>query len=211
VQDIDTACRQASQTNHPDQAALHDAPFGGLHFMAFGDFAQHQPVKGRSLIYGASKPDYLSARSYKQKGNLDAVAGRRLWTNFDECIILKEQHRFGSDADGQALYDIVRKLTCNRNGDGTELSYTDIADLADTINSRAISPADLPDFLKRAPKAVVLRHSIRPPLTKMLVLHHASMTNSRVCLWRAADRATSGGRGKFIIDLSLYTCIMLNK
>ena len=143
------------------------------------------------MFYGASKSDYLSGRDYKQKGAIDAVYGRKLWTEFRECVILKEQHRFGDDADGQALYDIVRKLTHTRNVDGSLLSDDDIASLADTLNNRAISPTDLPGFLKRAPKAVVLRHSIRPVLTKILVLHHAGKANSRVCLWRASDRAST--------------------
>lgn len=149
------------------------------------------------MFYGASKSDYLSGRDYKQKGAIDAVYGRKLWTEFRECVILKEQHRFGDDADGQALYDIVRKLTHTRNVDGSLLSDDDIASLADTLNNRAISPTDLPGFLKRAPKAVVLRHSIRPVLTKILVLHHAAKANSRVCLWRASDRASRGKKGKY--------------
>lgn len=76
--------------------------------------------------------------------------------------------------------------------DGTPLTDDDIANLADALNDRAISPVDLPGFLKRGPKAVVLRHSIRPNLTKILVLHDAAKTNSRVCLWRASDRAWIG-------------------
>lgn len=99
---------------------------------------------------------------------------------------------FNCFADGQALYEIVHKLTHNKRLDGTPLSDDDIASLADALNDRVISPSDLPDFLKRGPKAVVLRHSIRPILTKILVLHNAAKTNSRVCLWRASDRAWNG-------------------
>lgn len=192
-QDIDRACRQASQRNHPDLNHLHTSPFGGLHFVAFGDFAQHQPVKGRALFYGASKLGYLDGHSMEF---INATAGRRLWMDFEECVILKEQHRFGSDPDGKALYDIVCKLTHTRNVDGSLLTDGDISTLADTINNRAINPGNLPSFLKRAPKAVVLRHSIRPLLTKMLVLHHAAKANSRVCLWRASDRAFTGRNGE---------------
>lgn len=202
------ACRQASQENHPSRSDLHTSPFGGLHFVAFGDFAQHQPVKGRALFYGASKPDYVSGCTYKQKNLIDAVQGRQLWINFQHCIILKQQHRFGSDPDGQALYDIVRKLTHNRNADGSLLTDGDIANLADTINDRAISTVDLPKFLQRGPKAVVLRHSIRPALTKILVSHHASKSGHRVCLWRASDRASNGNkRGNCCIHLII--CIVL--
>jgi hypothetical protein len=156
-----------------------------LHYIAFGDFAQHQPVKGRALFYGASRGD-------NYKGGVDAIAGRKLWVDFEYCVILKEQHRFGSDPDGQALYDIVHKLTHNKRLDGTPLSDDDIASLADALNNRAIRPSELPGFLKRGPKAVVLRHNIRPILTKILVLHHGAKNNTRVCLWRASDRAWTG-------------------
>lgn len=193
MQHVDMACRQASQRNHPDKLHLATQPFGGLHFVAFGDFAQHQPIKGKALYHGASKSDYLCG---KVKDMIDAVKGRQLWVNFKACVILKEQHRFGKDKDGQALYNIVQKLTHSRNSDGSPLTDKDIAALADALNDRVINPADLPAFLQRGPKALVLRHSIRPALTKMLVLHHAALTQSRVCLWRASDRATVGDKGE---------------
>lgn len=172
-----------------------------MHIVALGDFAQHQPVKGRALFYGANKLDYLDCHSLEY---INATTGRRLWMSFEECVILKEQHRFGSDPDGKALYDIVCKLTHSRNVDGSLLTYEDVSTLADTINNQAINPANLPSFLERGPKAVVLRHSIRPLLTKMLVLHHAAKANSRVCLWRASDRAFDGRNGEKSIVLELH-------
>lgn len=50
-------------------------------------------MKGRALFYGASKNDKLSGG--------DDNTGRQLWLDFQYCVILKEQHRFGSDAGMQ--------------------------------------------------------------------------------------------------------------
>lgn len=183
---------------------MHDLPFGGLHYIAFGDFAQHQPPSGRALFFGASNPNYcndlhplVASRSKftDSKTHPSNSAGRKLWVAFKESIILKQQHRFGNDDDGQALYDIVYKLTHARHSDGRPLTDDDIAQLADTLNNRAIAGSDLTHFLKRSPKAVVLRHSIRPTLTRLLVLHHGAAANSRVCSWRAIDTAYTGKRG----------------
>ena len=184
---------------------MHKLPFGGLHFIAFGDFAQHQPPSGRALFFGASNPDYttiiqpLLCRRDKSSDHrahdANNIAGRKLWADFKESIILKEQHRFGADGDGQALYDLVYKLTHACHRDGSQLSDDDIAQLADSINGCAIATHDLPKFLKQAPKAVVLRHNIRPILTRILVLHHGAKASSRVCTWRAVDTAYTGKRG----------------
>ena len=181
-------------------------PFGGLHFIAFGDFAQHQPPKSRSLFTGAANPDYtnpIQPATFNRQptdthAHATAVVGRRLWMEFGESIILHDQFRFGADEDGQALYDLVYKMTHNRHQDGKPLNRIDYADIADTINGRAITSEALPDFLKKAPKAMVLRHSVRPALTRLLVLHHAAASNSRAIAWRATDvgHMPKGGAGK---------------
>lgn len=215
TQDIHTACCTAARRNFPEAPERWTQPFGGLHFIACGDFAQHQPVTGRSLFVGAADADYLAGLSTivltdgKKRGRGDDYAtnnknirGRALWVDFKYCIILKQQHRFGNDADGQALYDLVYRLTHSCRRDGTPLSDTDIANLADLLNSRAIAPADLPDFLRRRPKAIVLRHAVRPALTSLLVQHHAAAVNSRVICWRARDIGYNPDVKKSAIPLS---------
>lgn len=162
---------------------------------------------------GAADIDYLAGlsswKANRKRGRDDDyvainknIRGRALWVDFEHSIILKQQHRFGNDADGQALYDIVYQLTHICRQDGTPLTDSDIANLADLLNSRAIDPAALPDFLRRRPKAVVLRHAVRPALTSLLVQHHAAAVNSRVICWRARDIGYNPDVKKSAIPLS---------
>lgn len=178
-------------------------PFGGYHFIALGDFAQHLPPNGASLFHGASDFDYLTRdyphalnKGISEKTYMLNLAGRRLWISFDYSIVLKQQHRFALDADGMKLYDLIYKVThCKHrieNG-GAKLTMSDVQSMADLINSTAISPADMPAFLALAPKAVVLRHNIRASLTRVLVLHHAAKANQRVITWRCVDQGYVAG------------------
>ena len=205
AQDAHVACSRAARRNHPDRPEMTTMPFGGLHFIAFGDFAQHQPPNSRALFYGAANPDYTNViqppvfnkRPTDNYAHTTAVAGRRLWTEFGESIILYDQFRFGSDEDGQKLYDLVYKMTHCQRQDGAPLDQTDYMEMADIINGRTITSAELPGFLAKAPKALVLRHSVRAASTRMLVLHHAAANNSRAIAWRATDVGhTKGKTGK---------------
>ena len=173
-------------------------PFGGLHFVAFGDFAQHLPPSGPALFYGASSPNYYAVGNKhlfhgikvpKMTDNTfnDNVIGRGIWLGFKTCVYLKEQHRFGNDADGLALYNLICKMTHNKNADGSPLDNDDIAAMADLINDCTVSDADMPAFLKSAPRCVVLRHSIRPLITRILAFFDAASKNERVVSWRSQD------------------------
>ena len=203
AQDISAACHVCVKRNHPGQEVAPDAPFAGLHFVCAGDFAQHDPPGARSLYVGAHAeaqgvPPALPQRVPRARAvpsNDDN--GRRLWLKVEECVILKEQHRFDlGDEDGRSLYDLVCKLTTGCHADGRQLDSTDFGAIADTINARAVSPSDMQSFLESKPKALVLRHAVRPALSRCLVGHHASASNTRAVVWRAQDSAAQGRAGK---------------
>lgn len=78
------ALQLAVQRNYPDATDRFDMPFGGYHFIALGDFAQHLPPSGVSLFHGAADPEYLE-RDYahlprgckiKERTHLFNVAGK---------------------------------------------------------------------------------------------------------------------------------------
>ena len=212
LQDIDTACRHISHRLRPGNPA-NDTAFGGLHFVATGDFAQHDPVKAKVLYHGAADPIYVpiqtSAPTKMEQSSSSArataapttrvtpreVLGRQLWMQFDQCIVLKQQHRFDlSNPDGKELYDIVRQITTGKSLDGQPLTLEQVGTIADAINARAVSPQNMPSFLQLKPKALVLRHINRPPLTRTLVSHHASVNKTRALVWRARDSVAAGGK-----------------
>jgi hypothetical protein len=177
--------------------------FGGLHFVAFGDFAQHQPIGGKALFHGASDPDYTDPLRVPVFGrrpptpaeshaHTTSVEGRRIWTEMKESVILYDQFRFGKDEDGQKLYQLVYMMTHGRRQDGTPLEQTDYVLIAETLNSCAITTEDLPGFLQLSPKCLILRHSVRAALTRMLALHHAAAAGSRAIAWRATDTSYMG-------------------
>lgn len=219
VQDIDTACRNIAARLRPGNPA-NDSPFGGLHFVATGDFAQHDPVQARVLYHGSANTEYMSTPMHtaavpgqaaaasstaastqrttagRESGNarvgVKDVAGRNLWLLFDQCIILQNCHRFNlSDPSGRALYELVCQITTGKDLQGQPLTRDAVAAIADTINDCAVPPSDMPAFLQCKPKALVLRHIHRPPLTRTLVSHHASVDKTRVLVWRAKDSIVS--------------------
>ena len=57
-QDIDTACRHILHRLRPSNPA-NDTAFGVLHFVATGEFAQHDPVKAKILYHRAADPIYM--------------------------------------------------------------------------------------------------------------------------------------------------------
>lgn len=214
-QDIDTACRRISHRLRPCNPA-NDTAFGGLHFVATGDFAQHDPVKAKVLYHGAADDSYIPILNpTMQQASPSATAkhtgktaramcpshvtsrevyGRQLWTQFDQCIVLKEQHRFDlSNPAGKKLYDIVQQLTTGKDLHGNLLTEAQVANIADVINACAVPPEDMPRFLQLKPKALVLRHVHRPLLTRTLVSHHASVNKTRAVVWRAQDCIVAGG------------------
>jgi hypothetical protein len=142
--------------------------------VAFGDLSQHNPVKGLAL-WEDPKSGKISEKM---------IQGRQLWKQMDNCIILEKQYRFATTVAGEKLKRIVGELTTGRTSSGEEVNYED---LADEINDRAIQPEDVEAFLAKAPKALVLRHDLRPSLTKNLILHHAALCSTRVTVWRTVD------------------------
>jgi len=77
------ALQLAVQRNYPDATDRFDMPFGGYHFIALGDFAQHLPPSGVSLFHGAADSEYLTRDfahlprgcNIKEKTHLYNVAG----------------------------------------------------------------------------------------------------------------------------------------
>ena len=115
-----------------------------------------------------------------------------MWLRFDKCVVLKEQHRFNlSDPSGRALYDLVQQLTTGNDLEGRPLTNESVAAIADIINDCALSRKQLPTFLQEKPKALVLRHVDRGPITRTLVSHHAAVDKQRVIVWRAKDNIVS--------------------
>jgi hypothetical protein len=78
-----------------------------------------------------------------------------------------------STADGKKLHDMVHKLTHAKRLDGTPLTRYDIAEMADEINATAVTPDHMDAFLLASPRCCVLRHTVRPALTRHLISHHA--------------------------------------
>ena len=142
---------------------------------------------------GAQYVDVFEAITDSGKYNAKAAAGRALWTTFNECIMLRRQHRFDlNDPDGRQLYDVVHQLTYSTHPrTGKPLTSDDLANLADLINSTAVDPTDMLSFLQTKPRALVLRHAVRPALTRHLVAHHAAVDKTRVIVWRQTDMSTA--------------------
>ena len=172
-QDIHVAC-DTTTTRHGKQSSRN---FGGLHFVVFGDLSQHNPVKGTPLWH-------IPKTTMDARKDLKNAQGRLLWTEFDNVVILEESFRFSKCESGRALRSMVSQLSTGRNADGSEVDYND---LANAINDRAIQIKDVPEFLHKAPRALVLRHDARPQLTRSLVLHHAAKLGVRVTSWVSSD------------------------
>ena len=85
--------------------------------------------------------------------------------------------------------------SCGRSPpDGQLLTQDQVGSIADAINARAVSPRDMPSFLRMKPKALMPRHINRPPLTCTLVSHHASVNQTRALAWRARHSVAAGGK-----------------
>lgn len=200
VQAINIACQRAARRNHPERPHLHTMPFGGLHFVAAGDFAQHPPVRACPLYTGVK-----STLETTSKGRDGGDAGRKLWSTFDTIVMLVKQHRFDmSNPSGRALYRIISQLThCVHPDTNAPLSSSDVGELVDLVNSRAISSNDIAHFLTTKPRVLVLRHVVRPSLNRQLVIHHAASDNIRPIVWREIDvghgRSSTGRRLSSIV------------
>ena len=177
----------------------HDRPFGNYHFVCAGDFAQHGPVKGLSLMSPVpNAPPNASDAEKRRTGK--AAAGRDLWLSIDRVVILREQHRFNcSTPDGKTLHDVVHMLTHGTHPDHNHpLKEADIEDLADKLNSCAVTDDDMEAFLAKKPRACVLRHNVRPALNRFLVSNNSGHSGFRPIVWRQRDESTAkhGKSGK---------------
>lgn len=101
----------ASSSDGRLPSSLNDA-FGRFDMLCTGDFLQHQPIGGEPLFSPLLTveqilrvPAGLTPKSMlKRKHRMDCEqAGRLAWRQFDDVIILRNQHRVTADEDGQRL------------------------------------------------------------------------------------------------------------
>ena len=187
LQDIHQACINAKQIH---DGRKNNAPFGGMHYVAFGDLAQHAPINGTPLWDTLVEKATRNAKRAKTVPSDDKdKQGRDLWLLFDKCIILEESFRFENSPDGIRLRELVQQLSTGFK-DAEWKDPVDYEELADVLNSTVIvKREEMKLFLQSAPKALVLRHEVRAATLKQLVLHHAAKHKTRVTCWRNVDMA----------------------
>ena len=186
MQDMHVACRTLMQRHWPDRALDPNAIMAGLHIATSQDFLQHQPTAGSALF----KNSRLSEANFLQRASSKALAGRRLWLQFDSVYILEQQHRFTMDTeDGAKLHTVVQQLMSEQ-----PLSMDEAAELCDELQSRVVPRADMPALLRRQPKVIVLRNAVRFGINMQLALHHAHALGKRLVMWRCRDIADNGMR-----------------
>jgi hypothetical protein len=158
----------------------------GYHFVTTLDFLQHQPIGGASLfsLSNCSDNQLLSF------GESLPIQGQKLWKQIDSAIILTDQHRFNtSTPGGKALWDLVQIMWSTDERWATDQAWarSTASSMLDIINSRVVKASEMPAFMARGPRAIVLRNEIKPALNLELAKNHARITNKRLFLWRSVD------------------------
>ena len=172
--------------------ANHDALMGGYHFVTTLDFLQHKPVKQASLFSFAG----WTPEQVQRNGNALARHGHSLWQSVDTAIVLQKQHRFSTATPGgKALWDLVQLMwnTDPRWKTDPSWAHDTAKTMVELIDSRVVSPGpEMDAFMKRSPKAIVLRNEFKPSLGLMLAMNHAQQLQQRLILWRCLDTGEKG-------------------
>ena len=117
------------------------------------------------------------------------ATGKLIWERFNNVCWLDKQHRFSAaTADGAKLLNIVQLIMSD-----TALTRTEVEDLCNQLNSRAVTKLELTALLERSPQVITLRNSMRAALNRQLYKHHAHAQGKRMMVWRCVDRAANGG------------------
>ena len=157
------------------------------------DFLQHQPI-GESPLFSLAN---LSPKQFLMHQNSVARTGHKLWQTVDTVLLLNEQFRFSTATPGgKALWDLVQQMwsTDPRWATDSKWAYDTAADMLEVINSRVVTASEMPAFLARCPKAIVLRNELKPALNRYLIQNHAQQLGQRIILWRARDTGKNGRR-----------------
>ena len=113
---FDERCKQVHSTTgnsakRMERRATGEGHFGNREVISFGDLSQLQPVKGTSIQTGAAAEEGTADQQRPRAPPQSAVAaseavrglvGRALWTSFNACIQLTQQHRYAQDIEVRA-------------------------------------------------------------------------------------------------------------
>ena len=160
-----------------------DQPYGGVHVIFFGDFAQLPPISttGRPLY---TRAEWLNAKKSKR-----ATIGRTLWENLTHAIILDQGMRAAGDPEFQSFLERLRHGTSHLNPSrgGT---YEGPQDDYDYIHTRLIDNIDitpkLRDDLQRN-GGIVTRNVVRMVTNNDSALKEARLRGVRPLVSVALD------------------------
>src|SRR6185437_9842209 len=110
-------CRLAGQINQKLQLAKHNqGPWGGVHIIFFGDFAQFRPCASKPL-YSAKAKFHITAK------DTFTAQGRELFEKLSAVVFLDEQQRYKGD---QQWLQLLERLRANMI---TDADYNTLLDL----------------------------------------------------------------------------------
>ena len=157
-------------------------PFGGLHILFSGDFAQLSPVSQKAL-YFRPEEERLNLRQSNESFAL-LNAGRLLWKQLTHSIILTEQCRQTTDKEFSAL------LSRLRNGTATEESLK--SDFA-LLNNRIVNESNFMTNDWRDAPIIVGRNLLREKLNLIKIRQYAHWSNNTLFVCKSTDKLIKNG------------------
>jgi hypothetical protein len=145
-----------------------DRPFGGLNVLMCGDFHQFPPVASSKYA-----PLYMPWHGKDSTLGSNAIEGRRIYEQFDHCVLLTQQMR----VKDSIWHSFLQRLRCGI------VTSNDI----DLLRSLILKPGEFNNCNRewRYAKLVTPRHVVRKAWNKRVLEQHVRDTGHQIFKWNS--------------------------